>query len=278
MRINWKENPVHLDHIMLYSSEPARLAAFYRDALCMKMSKNDSFIELENEGRKLLVCEGESRKLGFGAFVFPNDDTLNRFRDELDHSGFNLNPSPSSKFSGSSFSIDDPDGNCIVFGTVSPGLSGDGMPARLQHLVVATDEMDSMLQFYSHDLGFNVIDRVEDETGDLRACFLNSDKEHHSFAFFKAPEKRLDHHAYDVGEWSLIRDWADHFSTYDIKIVWGPGRHGPGNNLFFMVHDPDGNWVEISAELEQLIKDREIGIWPHNEKTLNIWGPGYLRS
>ena len=144
--------------------------------------------------------------------------------------------------------------------------------------MVATDEMDSMLQFCSHDLGFNVVDRVEDEMGDLKACFFNSVKEHHSFAFFKAPEKRLNHHAYDVVEWSLIRDWADHFSTYDIKIVWGPGRHGSGNNRFFMVHDPDGNWVEISAELEQLIKDRETGIWPHNEKTLNLWGPGYLRS
>ena len=71
---------------------------------------------------------------------------------------------------------------------------------------------------------------------------------------------------------------GDHYSTYDIKIVWGPGRHGPGNNLFFMVHDPDGNWVEIGAELEQLIKDKEIGIWPHNKKSLNLWGPGYLRS
>jgi len=27
------------------------------------------------------------------------------------------------------------------------GLSGDGIPAQLQHLVVATDEMDSMFQF-----------------------------------------------------------------------------------------------------------------------------------
>ena len=106
---------------MLYSAEPTRLAAFYRDALCMKMSKNDSFIELENEGRKLLVCEGESRKLGFGAFVFPNDDTLNRFRDELDHSGFNLNPSPSSRFSGSSFSIDDPEATTLFLGLSHQG-------------------------------------------------------------------------------------------------------------------------------------------------------------
>ena len=120
----WKENPVHLDHIMLYSAEPTRLAAFYRDTLCMKISKHDSFIELENKGRNLLVCEGESRKLWFGAFVFSNDDTLNMFRDELDYSGFNLNLSPSSWFSGSSFSIDGPEGNCIVFGTLSSGLSG----------------------------------------------------------------------------------------------------------------------------------------------------------
>jgi hypothetical protein len=27
-----------------------------------------------------------------------------------------------------------------------------------------------------------------------------------------------------------------------------------------MVHDPDGNWVEICAELEQLIKDKEIDL------------------
>jgi hypothetical protein len=45
-----------------------------------------------------------------------------------------------------------------------------------------------------------------------------------------------------------------------------------------MFHAPDGNWVEICAELDQLIKDTEIGIWPHNKKSLNLWGPGYLRS
>ena len=45
-----------------------------------------------------------------------------------------------------------------------------------------------------------------------------------------------------------------------------------------MINDPDGNWVEISAELEQLTLERQVRIWPHGEKTLNLWGPGYLRS
>jgi catechol-2,3-dioxygenase len=76
----------------------------------------------------------------------------------------------------------------------------------------------------------------------------------------------------------VIRDWADHFAQARIPIRWGPGRHGPGNNLFIFIHDPDGNWVELSAELEQVQPDRPVGEWPHEERTLNLWGQGLLRS
>jgi uncharacterized glyoxalase superfamily protein PhnB len=45
------------------------------------------------------------------------------------------------------------------------------MTARLQRLVVANDEIETMIKFYHHGLGFSVTDRVEDEEGVLRACF-----------------------------------------------------------------------------------------------------------
>ena len=45
------------------------------------------------------------------------------------------------------------------------------MTARLQRLVVETDEIEAMIKFYHHGLGFSVTDRVEDEEGVLRACF-----------------------------------------------------------------------------------------------------------
>ena len=38
-----------------------------------------------------------------------------------------------------------------------------------------------------------------------------------------------------------------------ITLWWGPGRHGPGNNLFFMIEDPDGHKVEFSAELVHVL-------------------------
>ena len=44
-----------------------------------------------------------------------------------------------------------------------------------------------------------------------------------------------------------------------------------------MVKDPDGNPVELSAEIEEVEKDRQTGFWVHNERTLNSWGKGLLR-
>jgi len=61
-----------------------------------------------------------------------------------------------------------------------------------------------------------------------------------------------------------------------IPLMWGPGRHGPGNNIFIFVEDPDKNWIEISAELE-IMYDRPAKNWPHEEYTLNSWGRGILR-
>ena len=63
-----------------------------------------------------------------------------------------------------------------------------------------------------------------------------------------------------------------------IALVWGVGRHGPGNDTFFMVADPDGNLAEISCDLESCPEDREPGLWPHHPSTLNRWGMAIMRS
>jgi catechol 2,3-dioxygenase len=89
---------------------------------------------------------------------------------------------------------------------------------------------------------------------------------------------RSDHHAYEVDDWNAVRDWADHMSALHIKIWWGPGRHGPGNNLFFMIKDPHDNQVEISAELEHMPREMAARVWPLEERSLNLWGDGWIRD
>ena len=111
--------------------------------------------------------------------------------------------------------------------------------------MVASSHIDGLLPFYSEQLGFLLSDRVEDRDRNATACFLRSDAEHHSFGIFAAPANRLDHHSYETDSWNDIRDWADHLASIDVELAWGPGRHGPGNNLFLMFDDPDGNKIEL---------------------------------
>ena len=113
---------------------------------------------------------------------------------------------------------------------------------------------------------------------DIAAVFLRSDPEHHSFATFRAPESRADHHCYETGGWIDIRDWGDRMASLRIPLWWGPGRHGPGNNLFFMIEDPDGHKVEFSAELELMTQETPLRTWPHEQRTLNLWGSAWMRS
>jgi hypothetical protein len=133
-----------------------------------------------------------------------------------------------------------------------------------------------MVKFYG-DLGMIESDRVL-ENDSLAACFLRSDPEHHSFAAFRAPESRPDHHCYETNGWLDIRDWGDRMGRLGIPLWWGPGRHGPGNNLFFMIEDPDSHKVEFSAELELMPKEKPCRSWPHEQRTLNLWGSAWMRS
>jgi hypothetical protein len=138
-----------------------------------------------------------------------------------------------------------------------------------------------MIEFYENRLGFVASDYCNadpDDPATRRAAFYRSDPEHHSFAIFAASAIGPDHHAYETRCWNDIRDWADHMARKRIKIWWGPGRHGPGNNLFFMIRDPHGHSIELSAEVEHMPRDMAPRVWPMDERTLNLWGPGWIRE
>jgi len=113
---------------------------------------------------------------------------------------------------------------------------------------------------------------------EMNVCFLRADEMHHCFAVFRAPQSRADHHAYETTGWNDLKLWADHFASLEIPIWWGPGRHGAGNNLFFMIKDPDGNNIEISAELETMKKGQPGRKWMGARRATNLWGEPWIRD
>lgn len=278
--------PADLDHLRIDSPDPKALAAFYARALGMSLSPlgGHEYLVVGHE-RRLVIGHGEARGHPWSAFALGSDAQLERYRRFVLERGAEPLASPTPLFAQGGFALRDPDGRLAVFGVTGRerAAAASTLPGRLQHVVVASERFPAMMAFYRDVLGFLVSDTVhaDDGTGglgDVNVCFLRGSLEHHSFAVFRAPRSTSDHFALEVPGWDDIRQWADHFAALDIGIWWGPGRHGAGNNLFFMIKDPDGNNIEISADLERLPKGEPGRRWPAGGKALNLWGPVWVRD
>ena len=264
--------PARLHHLRRDSPEPERLAKFYGELLGDRVEAlGDGTWLVGGPGRHMVVGKGKAAAVPYFSLQMQDAAHLAAYRRTLKRSEDFSSP----LLAPGAYAVTDPDGRRVVFG-LAKASSHEGMPGRLQHFVCATTRLQEMIDFY-RVLGMVESDRVL-EKDELTASFLRSDPEHHSFAAFRAPESRADHHCYETNGWLDIRDWADRMGKLGIALWWGPGRHGPGNNLFFMVEDPDGHKVEFSAELELMPKEMPHRTWPHEQRTLNLWGSAWMRS
>lgn len=271
--------PAKLHHLHLTSTDPARLCRFYERMFDYPPARaEDGSYVLSGGQRHMVISEGPNGSTSFAGFAVSDAGALEGLRDRLDAAVGNLEPARSPLFAERSFAIRDPQGRRIVFGTARTAGFPDACPARLQHVVFQTTALAPLVEFYVNQVGFAISDKVLNDDGSLAVFFIRSDHEHHSLAFFLGSRNELDHHAYETGCWNDVRDWGDRFGRSRIPMFWGPGRHGPGNNLFFMVRDADGNKLELSAELETMAPDQQPRIWPNTEHTLNYWGGAWMRS
>lgn len=270
-----------LHHLALESPAPERLALFYNEALGYETDRVEDAIMASAQGRHLIFLSGDAGVLRYAAFAVEDQAELDRLKVRLEQGGGLWDRFDDAFLKPGAIVVEDPDGNQLVFGIPVKELAVSkayALSARLQHVVLGSPDAQAVAAFLSEVVGFTLSDTVLDSKNCVRTSFLRCSEEHHSIAVFQTETSRLDHHCYETQDWNGIRDWADHLAHLRIPLKWGPGRHGPGNNLFIFIHDPDGNWVELSAELETVDHARPAGEWPHEERTLNSWGHGLLRS
>jgi len=269
----------YLHHLCFESPNPEKLSDFYGKIMQMKPQSIGTNAWLcSGKNRQILIKEGMKNRLEFAAFSCRDEGGLNLLKERVKEEGIEVISLQPDLFQNDAISIVDQDGHNISFGLSKPNMNAESvLNGPLQHLTFSTLNVEKFVDFYVGKLGFCISDRVLHSNGNLATCFVRSNHEHHTLACFKSDRIGVDHHSYEAGNWNAIRDWCDHFASMNIELMWGPGRHGPGNNLFVFVEDPDGNWIEISAELE-VIHDRPSKDWPQEERTLNLWGKAILRS
>jgi len=272
--------PARLHHIKITSDQPPVLIDFYQRVLELDTSEvTDGVWDLKGSERRFLIGRGKRNGLAFSAFAIDDAARLGALKAYVEGQGIATAAGASPLFkSEGAFSIADPDGHVLTFGTPNDkGKASDRLPGRLQHSVKGTPNLEAVIAFWQK-IGFVLSDEVKNDAGELSAAFVRSDEEHHSLASFRTRDPRFDHFSMETKCWNDIRDWADFFGSMRVNLGWGPGRHGPGNNLFFMLADPDGNMMEWSSEIELMPRDMPARQWPHEEHTLNLWGGAWMRK
>jgi catechol 2,3-dioxygenase len=174
--------------------------------------------------------------------------------------------------------VTDPDGNAVqLHGAIDRsgerGTDGGPRPQRVDHITFGSPQVETMVAFYTDVLGLRLSDRMEDDF-----VWMRGDHHHHDVAIVRAPKPALDHFSFEICSWANVRTWCDRFATMGVTVAWGPGRHGPGNNLFVFVDDPDGRHVELSCEMEVFWDDhasyaRDARVWSRSGSIGNLWGP-----
>lgn len=142
-------------------------------------------------------------------------------------------------------------------------------PKKLGHLALKVRDPAKTEGFLTEVLPFKLSDWI----GDL-AVFVRCNPDHHCLVCFRSENPGLHHSSWEVASWEEFKHMADHLMEHGRPLYWGPGRHGPGNNLFTYFRDAEGNIIEIYAELQLITPESpyEPRVWDLNQNAVDRWG------
>jgi catechol 2,3-dioxygenase len=141
-------------------------------------------------------------------------------------------------------------------------------PERITHVVLNTASQEDAAAFWVSALGFQVSDRS-------MLTFIRCNDDHHSIAFHTGASATLHHIAFEMDGIDSVMRGAGRMRVAGRPVEWGPGRHGPGNNVFAYFIGPDDFVIEYTAEVEKVNashRAREPRNWVYPPGHSDLWG------
>ncbi|MGI9061569.1 MAG: VOC family protein [Ktedonobacteraceae bacterium] len=305
-----------LAHVGLWATDVAAQARFYRQILGFDLRntfENPMEQEVELENANVFLSLGDEHhsvglfsdtrpSVGNGRNPFPRtrlhhlafevdtDAELAALAARLNQSGLELTleERDGDPEMGDTLWFNDPDGNRIEISVtsddplaLSPNIAGGRRaqfrPRALQHVALQTSHLEQMVEFYTESLGFDISDWL------LRECvWLRCNNDHHTVLLMRG-KMDIEHVGYSIFDGPEMLKWADYLSQRQTPILWGPGRHGAGHDLFLCLADTEGIHIELSAELQQYY-DHDVTnpprLWHTRTMAHNLWGsiPAWMRE
>jgi catechol 2,3-dioxygenase-like lactoylglutathione lyase family enzyme len=174
---------------------------------------------------------------------------------------------------GSGFLVEGPEGHVFRFliekKRVKKLRPDRDRPMQVTHVVLNARDREACTRFAVEVLGFKLSDR----TGFMN--FVRCDRVHHAIAYAQAGNSLLNHIAFEMVDIDAVMRGIGRLKDAGIQTFWGPGRHGPGNNVFAYFVTPFGAALEYTTEVQRVGPSYKAGgpqdwKWPPNRN--DHWG------
>jgi catechol 2,3-dioxygenase-like lactoylglutathione lyase family enzyme len=273
-------NVKHISHVALKTRNVEEQAAFYADIVGLGETQRDTagrvYLRCNANHHALVLVPSTESGLDHYALDVGDPVALESAATALTRAGISYETeTPGELGQGPSLRLRDPDGHSVELiggmAQVSPNYGPRAVqPRKLGHVTLLVDDCKRSAEFYSEVLGFRVSDWVDDIF-----LWMRCNPDHHGLAFAKTGFVTMHHFAFEVVDFAYLSRQADHLMNNGYVLLYGPGRHGPGQNQFAYFRDPERNLIEFMCDL-QLIWDDETyvpRVWSANERWVNMWGP-----
>jgi len=254
----------HLRHVGIGVPDYGKALEFYKNLWGLQPVADDSGVTFfatpaDPEQYILRVRQDQDKRLDLIAFGVNSPEEVDELARRLAVGGITLDREPGkldTPGGGYGVRFFDPDGRLVE---VSAGVAQkpfreleerESVPKKLSHVVINSTDVAATKAFYETYLGF----RLSDWLGDLM-CFMRSGTQHHILAISRAPRVSLNHISFEMRGLDEYMRGSGRLMRAGHRPLWGPGRHGPGDNTFTYFLDPNENVVEYTTELETIEDD-----------------------
>ncbi|MDQ0269833.1 VOC family protein [Cytobacillus purgationiresistens] len=271
----------HLRHISLITPNLEEQAAFYEKIWGLdKTAQNENAVYFRGAGPEnhiLSLHSGEESRLHHIAFGMVDKHAVDRAAEILTSKGVPIIQEPGyldEEGKGYGLRFADPENRCIELSAwvemhTSIWKQKNVDPVKLNHVVMNTADLDMITDFYTSVLGFKVTDWSEHQMS-----FLRCNRKHHSIAFNQEGHASVNHIAYEVDTVDEVMRGIANVRKAGFKELWGPGRHGPGDNIFCYFKDPASFVMEYTCYLETIEDEQEwrARVWKRVPHLMDQWG------
>lgn len=218
---------------------------------------------------------GDHAGIDHVGLVAPNAEALATVRERIDRAEFAIvSDGPLSRGVEDGFAFEGPEGFVIeVYSRmrrVERRANTAGVrPKRLGHANFFPRDTAPMMELFVDLLDFRVSDRLEGGT------WLRCNVDHHGVGVFEGSGV-LHHYAFEVPTMIELGQFADLINARGDSVIWGPTRHGIGENIATYYREPSGLVVEYYSDMEQIFDEASHvpGEWSRScHKWYSVWGP-----